>query len=56
MPMNHEFQPETGIDPETFDRLWQINVKGMLLAARHAIPAMRSLARNATEQGHAVER
>ncbi len=30
------------IDPDAFDRLWQINVKGMLLAARHAITVMRS--------------
>ena len=29
------------LDPETFDRLWQINLKGMWLAARHAIPVMR---------------
>ena len=29
------------LDPETFDRLWQINVKGAWMAARHAIPVMR---------------
>ena len=31
----------TEIDPDTFDRLWQVNLKGMWLAARHAIPVMR---------------
>lgn len=29
------------LEPEAFDRLWQINLKGMWLAARHAIPHMR---------------
>jgi NAD(P)-dependent dehydrogenase (short-subunit alcohol dehydrogenase family) len=29
------------LDPDTFDRLWQVNLKGMWLAARHAIPVMR---------------
>lgn len=29
------------LDPETFDHLWQVNLKGMWLAARHAIPVMR---------------
>jgi NAD(P)-dependent dehydrogenase (short-subunit alcohol dehydrogenase family) len=29
------------IEPEAFDHLWQVNVKGMWLAARHAIPVMR---------------
>ncbi|MDG2113844.1 MAG: SDR family oxidoreductase, partial [Actinomycetota bacterium] len=33
------------LDPDTFDRLWKINTKGMWLAARHALPVMR-------EQGH----
>lgn len=30
------------LDPETFDRLWAINLKGAWMAARHAIPVMRS--------------
>lgn len=29
------------LDPDTFDRLWELNLKGMWLAARHAIPVMR---------------
>ena len=29
------------LDPDTFDQLWQVNLKGMWLAARHAIPVMR---------------
>ncbi|MCP4223721.1 MAG: SDR family oxidoreductase, partial [Actinomycetia bacterium] len=29
------------LDPDTFDQLWQINLKGAWLAARHAIPVMR---------------
>jgi NAD(P)-dependent dehydrogenase (short-subunit alcohol dehydrogenase family) len=29
------------ITPDAFDFLWRVNVKGMWLAARHAIPAMR---------------
>ncbi|MCP3989320.1 MAG: SDR family oxidoreductase [Actinomycetia bacterium] len=30
------------LDPDTFDQLWQINLKGAWLAARHAIPVMRT--------------
>lgn len=29
------------LEPEVFDRLWEVNLKGMWLAARHAIPVMR---------------
>lgn len=29
------------LDPDTFDRLWAINLKSAWLAARHAIPVMR---------------
>lgn len=29
------------LDPDTFDHLWRINLKGMWLAARHALPVMR---------------
>ncbi len=33
------------LDPEDFDRLWQVNVKGMFLAARHVVPVMREQGR-----------
>ncbi|MFT7600001.1 MAG: NAD(P)-dependent dehydrogenase (short-subunit alcohol dehydrogenase family) [Acidimicrobiales bacterium] len=29
------------IDPDTFDRLWEINLKSVWMASRHAIPVMR---------------
>lgn len=29
------------LDPDTFDRLWQINLKGVWMACRHAMPIMR---------------
>ena len=41
----HRNGPMLGVDEETFDRVFAVNVKSIYLSARHAIPVMRTQGR-----------